>query len=51
MNIGVRHAPSDEKKMASSRGRLLSHFFNFFFKWWPMQRGEMTSQLDLHFTL
>lgn len=26
-------------------------FFFFFFKWWPMQRGEMTSQLDLHFTL
>lgn len=26
-------------------------FFFFFFKWWPMQRGQMTSQLDLHFTL
>lgn len=43
-------APSDAKNgiFRSKACFILGYFF--ITKWWPMQREEMTSQLDLHFT-
>lgn len=43
---------TDGEKNGISREEGLFRGLCFFFisKWWPMQREEMTSQRDLHFT-